>query len=1350
MRVATREVIAVERNGQPSSETIETNHDATPSAVASFGNAADLTATARSRIAAQPACADTPHFCALKLTMSDRDRIRGQDLRTYNFENGVSRAIPIRSGHRAVKVRYADLSPADDPSGVAQDIYGNDAPTSHFATAKNLTTYGRDLLPVAAFVSAGDQSTTNLVFEWPLSDEDFPSSSELLSAFSITAGGSPATDLSVTRDSNADNRLIFEHHALTPGDIVTISYAKPTSGNILKGTRGIEVASFTGYPVGNPPLPLALKSAVILSGGYTMDLRFTRDLDPTAVPPTDSFRALSGGITHTVDRIEFDPDDPRVVRLFASLTPFSLAGTPKTIQYTRPANGGLRSAGGVEVADFFANAVSSTDPLLTVDDVTVTEGEDATADFTVRLTPAATATVTVDYATEDASAMAPGDYTATSGTLTFDAGETEKTVSVPIVDDSVEDDGETFNLRLSNPSGGDAVLAPRTFGIARIGNDESGTPAVTPLTAELSGAPDAHGGEAFTVELAFSEELPLSYRTLQGGDGQAGAIAVTGGAVTRAARVAAGENRRWTVTVEPDGTDDVTLTLPATTDCEAADAICTEDDRPLAAAVTATVPNAAPVVDTPFTVRLAGAPAEHDGSNAVSFEVHFSEEPHQYSFRTLRDETLDIRQGGTRLAPYVKRKNKPSNRAWTVTVEPASKADLTVAIAAVADCAAPGAVCNGDGEPLSNAVSATVLGPPGLSVADARVEEAAGAVMDFAVTMSRASASTVTVDYATSDGTATAGADYTASSGTLSFAPGETSKTVSVPVLDDAHDDGGETFALTLSNVSGGNAWLEDASATGTIENADAMPRAWIARFGRTVADQVIEAVQSRMRAPRTPGAEVSLGGRRIGLGPLFGAEGGAEGGAGERGGDAAARKAGESEGEAEAAREARGLAEWLRGGGDAERRAGGGSIAMTERELLLGSSFSLTAAAGAGPGGTVSLWGRGAVSRFDGREGRMTLDGEVASGMLGADWSQGRTAAGLIVGHSRGEGGYRAGSGGSGSGSGTGGTVSSTLTGLYPWGRYALTDRIEVWGVAGYGEGTLTLTPDDGPAIRTDLDLAMGAVGLRGVVVEAPETGGPELAVKTDAMGVRTSTAKVRGLSAAEAEVTRLRLGLEGSWPVRFEGGGVLTPSLEVGVRHDGGDAETGFGADIGGGIAWSDPQRGLSAEFRGRGLLSHEASGFRERGLSGSLSFDPRPDTGRGLALTLSQTMGAQASGGMDALLGRGTMTGLAANDPGSGSGAGGGGGDDLANRRFEMRLGYGFSALGDRFTSTPEVGVGFSNGSRDYSLGWKLVREARAGDPGALELALEATRRENDNAAPDAGRAEHAVGVRLTARW
>ena len=409
-------------------------------------------------------------------------------------------------------------------------------------------------------------------------------------------------------------------------------------------------------------------------------------------------------------------------------------------------------------------------------------------------------------------------------------------------------------------------------------------------------------------------------------------------------------------------------------------------------------------------------------------------------------------------------------------------------------------------------------------------------------------------------------------------------------------------------------------------------------------------------------------------------------------------------------------------------------SRTVTPRDLLTGSSFAL--AGGTAASGFYGLWGRGAVSRFDGREGDLSLDGEVVSGMLGADWTQGAVTAGLLVAHSRGEGGYR------GAGAGT---VASTLTGFYPWGRYALSERLSVWGVAGYGEGTLTLTPEDPdgesrPAMRTDLDLTMAAAGLRGVLVQAPESGGIELAVKTDVMGVRTRTAAVRGgsgkLAAAKADVTRLRLGLEGSRPFRFEGGAALTPSVEIGVRHDGGDAETSFGVDIGGGIAWSDPQRGLSAELRGRGLLSHRAEGFREHGLSGSLGFDPTPGA-RGLSLTLSQTLGAQATGGMDALLGRRTLAGLAANDNGNG--------EDPANRRLELKLGYGFAAFGDRFTSTPELGIGLSNAGRDYSLGWRLTREGNRAR--SLELLLETTRRQsaNDNAA-----AEHAIGARLTARW
>ena len=616
-----------------------------------------------------------------------------------------------------------------------------------------------------------------------------------------------------------------------------------------------------------------------------------------------------------------------------------------------------------------------------------------------------------------------------------------------------------------------------------------------------------------------------------------------------------------------------------------------------------------------------------------------------------------------------------------------------------------------------------VRGPAALTVADARTAEKPGATLDFAVTLSRRVPAPVTVAYATADGTARAGQDYTAANGRLTFAAGQTRKTVSVAVLDDAHDEGAETLTLTLSNAAG--ALIVDDTATGTIKNTDAMPKAWLARFGRTVAEQVIEAVEGRLQASRAPGVEMTLAGQAFGGAP------GPEGAG-------VLRVSGEREAQSRPAA----MTDWLRH--DTARdgeRPGYESRTVSGGEVLTGSSFALTGAAKVG--GTVSLWGRGALSRFDGREGDLSLDGEVTSVMLGADWTRdpgstsgagrgtgagaGAWTAGLLVSRSEGTGSYRGESEGA---------VESTLSGVYPYGRYALNDRVTLWGVAGYGAGELTLRPRDAAAIRTDMGLAMGALGVRGVAVEAPAEGGIELTVTSDAMAVRTASEKAEGLEAAMADVTRLRLGLEGTGRGLALGeAGTLVPRLEVGLRHDGGDAETGIGLDLGGGISWSDPKRGITAEVSGRGLLTHGAQGFRDRGISGSFAWEPEGGTGRGPAATLSQTVGSSATGGMDALLGRQTLAGLAANDDG----------DELEKRRLELRLGYGFAAFGDRFTATPELGLGLSNGQREYSLGWRL-NLAESG-PTALELRLEANRREaaNDNAAP-----EHGVGLALTARW
>ena len=281
-----------------------------------------------------------------------------------------------------------------------------------------------------------------------------------------------------------------------------------------------------------------------------------------------------------------------------------------------------------------------------------------------------------------------------------------------------------------------------------------------------------------------------------------------------------------------------------------------------------------------------------------------------------------------------------------------------------------------------------------LSVSDASAEEAEGASLNFTVTLSQALSETVSVNYRTSDGTARAGSDYRATSGWLYFGPGQTEKTVTVPVLDDELDEGSETLTLTVWNRSPQHMSVADPIGTGTISNTDRMPTAWIARFGRTVADQVLDAVDARMRANPAPGAELRLAGQRIGLGPLFGAGTGGDAVSGEdrtlepefgrprSNGDPALRHVGPRPG------------------------SPGFEQAEAGRVLLPGTSFSMTAET-AGRG-FVSIWGRGAVTRFSGREGDLALDGDVATGLLGADWTRGRWTTGLLVSHSLGDGSYR------------------------------------------------------------------------------------------------------------------------------------------------------------------------------------------------------------------------------------------------------------------------------------------------------------------------------------------------------
>ena len=619
-------------------------------------------------------------------------------------------------------------------------------------------------------------------------------------------------------------------------------------------------------------------------------------------------------------------------------------------------------------------------------------------------------------------------------------------------------------------------------------------------------------------------------------------------------------------------------------------------------------------------------------------------------------------------------------------------------------------------------VSASTVTPT-LSVTDARAHEGVDATIDFTVTLSRPAARPVTVAYATADGTAQAGADYTAASGTLTFAVGETSQTVSIVVLDDAHDEGEETFTLTLRNPSG--AWIQDAVATGTIENTDPLQRAWLARFGRTVATHVTDAVGERLRGASAQGSHVTVGGYRLPLGKT------AAGAAEPRMDPLASLVTGLAglavgPGATQPGLGGVGTGPWTDQPGTDPRL--GRSQTLRLRDVLMGSSFRLMLGAtdDARPGNMrLTAWGRVAGMQFDGQDGDLTLDGDVLTGTMGVDSEWDRWLVGLAVSHSRGDGSFSMTDGIERDS----GELDNTLTSIHPYLRYAVNDRLDVWGLLGYGWGDLTLEQGNGVTLETDTALVMGAFGGRGILLPATETGGFELATRTDAMLTRTTSEAVAGMESAEADAHRLRLILEGSRGFTWADGQRLTPSVEVGLRHDWGDAETGFGVELGGRVRYTDPRVGLTVEGAVRGLLAHEDSDYEEWGASGTLRIDPGA-AGHGLSLTLAPSWGA-ASSEVNGLWTRQTTAGLAPQ-----------GRTRAPAGRLNAEVGYGFAPFGTGLL-TPYAGAVLSDGEdQNYRVGTRLHLTGR-GTTG-LELNLEGMRQE------PVGQQSPNQGLQLQATW
>ncbi|MCY4598729.1 MAG: hypothetical protein OXF27_02270, partial [Acidobacteria bacterium] len=348
-------------------------------------------------------------------------------------------------------------------------------------------------------------------------------------------------------------------------------------------------------------------------------------------------------------------------------------------------------------------------------------------------------------------------------------------------------------------------------------------------------------------------------------------------------------------------------------------------------------------------------------------------------------------------------------------------------------------------------------------------------------------------------------------------------------------------------------------------------------------------------------------------------------------------------------------------------------------------------------------------------------------TGVLGADASWGRLLAGVAGSLSEGDGTFDA----PGGDMGQSGGIERPMTTVSPYARLTLTERVSAWGLAGLGTGDMAIRFDDGAIdpIRTDLSMQLGAVGARGALLTQDASGGMDLALKADAFFVRMDSEKAVNSVATTADASRVRLVLEGGQRFALSETATLRPSLELGVRLDGADAETGTGVEIGGGVAWSDTASGLSIEAKARMLIAHADSDYEEWGASATARLDPG-EHGRGLAFSLSPTIGATSSAA-ERLWGAHDARTLAPD-----------GTTFEPARGVQAEAGYGM-ALPGGFTGMPNLGYGMSAGAHDWRIGWRVTP-----DPGGagFEVNLDAVRRE----AANENDAEHGVMLRSLIRW
>ena len=456
------------------------------------------------------------------------------------------------------------------------------------------------------------------------------------------------------------------------------------------------------------------------------------------------------------------------------------------------------------------------DPTLGIDDVTVTEGVGASAQFTVRLSETSTQAVTVDYRTMNVTALAGSDYTEASGMLTIGAGNTTGTITVAVLDDGEQEESETFTVVLSGASGATIVDGE---GVGTIEDDESPPPRpILPMLRIRNASADEDvGSMRFRVTLseASAQDVTVDYAT---SDGTAravldytrasGTLTIDAGLTTGTISVAL----RIDEVVEED--EDFTVTLSRAMHATIADGegrgVIRDDDG------TSPPRGHATLSIDDVTV------GEGDGNAVFAVTlVSVSRQAVTVSYRTVNgtakagSDYVRVKRGTLKFGAGVRKRTISVAVTNDKVIEPDETFAVTLfdaRFATIVDGEGVGTIVDNDHEPPAPDL-------PTLSIGNASVTEGGGAPAEFTVRLSDTTTDVVTVRYATADATALADQDYTAASGTLTIAAGDTTETISVAVLDDDVVEDDETFIVTLSAPE--NAGILDGAGVGSATITD-------------------------------------------------------------------------------------------------------------------------------------------------------------------------------------------------------------------------------------------------------------------------------------------------------------------------------------------------------------------------------------------------------------------------------------------------------------------------------------------------------------------------------------------------